>query len=57
MGTLERQSVPKFDGEDDDYAEFVMNMQLFCAGHKKDERCLGPRVVVGMDRGRILRRF
>ena len=30
--------MPKFDGGDDDYAKFVVTMQLYYVGDKKDAR-------------------
>ena len=39
MAPLESQSAPKFDGDEEDYVEFVMNAQLYNASHKKDEWC------------------
>ena len=48
MGTPKCQTVPKFDGgDDDDCAEIVMHMKLYNAGHK----VAWPRIVMGMKAG------
>ena len=40
--TLECQSAPSFDGEDDDHEEFAVDMELFCAGQEGRAEGAGP---------------